>query len=111
MPDTVNPREIAKLAPTVGLERNLGKIHHNLKAGIGWKFSDGRWYLAEPSKEGKGGRAAKEERNSGDGGGRFQPPFRVLRVNLGRAAAVHCFSGCDSGESESNLHTQQFDLR
>jgi hypothetical protein len=26
-----------------------------------------------------------------------------LRVNLGRAPAVHCFSGCDSRELESNL--------
>jgi hypothetical protein len=30
-----------------------------------------------------------------------------LRVNLGGAAAVHCFSDCDSRELKSNLHASE----
>jgi hypothetical protein len=36
-----------------------------LKAGVGWKSSDGRWFLVEPSKKrkkGRGRRVAKKER-------------------------------------------------
>jgi hypothetical protein len=65
---------------------------------IGWKSRGGKWSLTELSMKGKkekGGRVMKKERDS-------RPHLRS-RVNLGRAAAVHCFSGCDSGELEPNL--------
>jgi hypothetical protein len=47
-----------------------GKTHQNLKAGVGWKSSDGRWSLVELSKkkERVGEQQKKGERQQGWGG-------------------------------------------
>jgi hypothetical protein len=61
---------------TVRLERNPDKRESSSKfeSQYGWKSSDGRWSLVESSnkgKKGKGGRVAKKERDSRNGGGKL----------------------------------------
>jgi hypothetical protein len=83
-----------------------GKTHQNLKAGVGWKSSDGRWSLVELSK--KKERVGEQRKKGRDsrGGEEDSASTQGQTVNLGRAAAVHCFPGCHSGELESNLHVR-----
>jgi hypothetical protein len=57
----------------------------------------------ELSKKGKGGRAVKKGERQREWGRKTPASVQGIKVNLGRVAAVHWFSGCDSGELESNL--------
>jgi hypothetical protein len=56
-------------------------------------------------QERKGWESSEKKREIQQGWERKTPAsIEGLRVNLGRAAAAHCFSSCDNRELESNLH-------
>jgi hypothetical protein len=42
-----------------------GKTHQNLKADVGWKPSDGRWSVVEPSEKGKKGKDGRKAKKKG----------------------------------------------
>jgi hypothetical protein len=54
----------------------------------------------ELSKKGKCGRMVKKGERQWGWGRKTPASIQGLKVNLGRAAAVYFFSGCDSGELE-----------
>jgi hypothetical protein len=69
-----------------------GKTHQNLKADVGWKPSDGRWSVVEPSEKGKKGKDGRKAKRRG------------LKVNPGRAAKSTAFQVV-TAESWSGIYT------
>jgi hypothetical protein len=77
-----------------------------LKAGVGWKSSDGE--ICAKERKGREVCESSKKKEGGETAGmgvKTPASGQGLRVNLERVAAAHFFPGCDSGELESNLHT------
>jgi hypothetical protein len=64
--------------------------------------------LSKKGKEGKSGRVEKKGERQQGSGRKTPASIQGQRVNLGKAAAVHHFLGCDSRELESNIQVPTF---